>query len=258
MLKKGLEEGYGLVRGDQGNSLLNPLLQVLHDALGLADFKEGYSSSDRSIAKELYRSGINHFSQSIEIGERSRSSGLLSSDCLRILGETYGRRAWLYDLTEDYAASIFDWRILIERADSKSPDYLLYRLSLATALAKNGETKASLDEIRAVEPILPSNVNAPFMAACGLCEIYRYSGANSEPGEGHSISDDALLRQILAHLETADGIGYFDTQDGLSSLQSDPSFLPVRDAPEFVEFLDRIESKSRAHKNVLDPSSHEP
>ena len=258
LLRKGLEDGYGLVRGDQGNSLLNPQLLVLHDALGLADFKEGYSASDPSIAKGLYRSGITHFSQSIEIGEKSRSSGLLSSDYLRILSETHGRRAGLYDLTENYAASILDWRVLIERADPKNPDHLLYRLSLATALAKNGEIKSAWDEIRSIEAILPSNVNAPFMAACCLCEIYRHSGVNSETGDDHSISHDALLGQILAHLETADGVGYFDTQAGLSSLQNDLSLLPIRDAPEFVEFLDRIEVKSRAHKNALDQSSREP
>ena len=117
---RGLEEGYGLVRGVEGNALVNPLLQVLHDALGLADFKEGFTASDPIIMKELYRSGISNFRQSIEIGEKSRSSGWLSDDYLRILLETYGRRASLYDLTGEYGSSILDWRVLIEQGDQKN------------------------------------------------------------------------------------------------------------------------------------------
>ena len=254
LLKRGLEEGYGLVRGVEGNALVNPLLQVLHDALGLADFKEGFTASDPIIMKELYRSGISNFSQSIEIGEKSRSSGWLSDDYLRILLETYGRRASLYDLTGEYGSSILDWRVLIEQGDQKNPDHLLYRLSLATVLAKNGELKTAWDEIRSTESVLRSNVSAPFMASCCLCEIYRLFRFNSEGGDNYFTSNDALLRQILAHLESADGLGYFDTPTGLASLQSDPSLHPIRDTDEFIAFIDRIVAKSRAPKSVLDPS----
>jgi serine/threonine protein kinase len=258
LLKQGLEEGYSLVRGDEVNTVLYPLLQVLHDGLGLADFKEGYTSSDPSLAKKAYLSGINHFSQSIEIAEKSRSSDKLAGVYVRILNETYGRRAGLYELTEDYGASIRDWRVLIERGETKNPDHILYRLSLATALAKYGEIIAAWDEIRSVESILQSNVYAPFMAACCLCEIYRQRGLNSEGGKDLSVSVDALLLQIFAHLETAESVGYFDTQDGLLSLQNDPSLLPIRTSPEFKQFLDRIVAKSKAQKNGQDPAIREP
>ena len=258
LLKQGLEEGYGLVRGDEVNTVLYPLLQVLHDGLGLADFKEGYASSDPALAKKSYISSISHFSQSIEIAEKSRSAGKLAGDSVRILNETYGRRAGLYDLTEDYGASIRDWRVLIERGETKNPDYVLYRLSLATAFAKYGEIVAAWEEIRSVESILQSNVNAPFMAACCLCEIYRQRGLNSEGGKDLSVSEDALLLQMVAHLETADSVGYFDTQDGLLSLQNEPSLLPLRGSQEFKEFQDRIVAKSKAQKNGQDPVSREP
>jgi hypothetical protein len=96
------------------------------------------------------------------------------------------------------------------------------------------------------------------MAACCLCEIYRQLGLNTEAAKEFSVSDVVLLLQIVAHLETADSVGYFDTQDGLLSLQNDPSLLPIRTSQEFKQFLDRIVAKSKAQKNGQDPAIREP
>jgi serine/threonine protein kinase len=243
LFEQGLREGQELAGKSSSDIVVQNLLQVLNDGLGLVYFRKGFSSAEKLTAEEFYMQSIKYYTSSIVVAERLRLEQKLSGDHVRILAETYGRRATVFDLVGMFADSEKDWEVLIQRCDRKHPDFCLFRLSRAIALARIFRRDSAWEEFQCVEADFSSNGYAAFMAAVFLCEFYTTPGDENVNGKKQFVGDEDAFSRVISYLHDAEHAGYFNTESGLASLRDETGFELVREMNGFKEFVERLQNR---------------